>query len=467
MTTITTATPEAAEAEPVEGTVAVRQEPPPQDVATQDDDRPVDGALLWILVRRYLSFYVALPSEAALNLVTAWVFHACARNRASTGIGQLIWQASPRLLILSRKRGAGKSTLLDLIVILTGSRRGKVPRITPARLAQIIGQAHETVCIDEGSLVFGAGRRHLDLQACLLAGYTPRASYEVSKTSLSLFGPVAIATKESLLTEATKAVDGDDSSLGDLIDRCFPVTLEAPARPMPEVGQRAEAEGAALARGLVKWTTDGRAALEQAAQDIADEDYDTATERAGRGEKAAGSPRAFQIGRPLRAIGRVIDQQAREDQERRGIEGGEPKCEAYILAALSGNPGTAATGVMTELESLAQAWEGRAEAGSEDGEGGWDEPGGRIVYDDDYSEPEAAPAARYVAGYAETRPGGQHEGFRFPGAWQDPGTAMDVCEHDAGQQLDWQATPGGNQGASIFTPAGIRKDYAVTMVTGK
>ena len=440
MDTITTPPPPAAGPEPLQGTIAVRQ-PQPRQLATQDDDRPVNGALLWLLVRRYLSYYVAFPSEAALNLVTAWIFHACARNRNATGMGQLIWNASPRLLILSRKAGAGKSTLLDLIVILTGSRRGKIPRITPARLAQITGQAYEVVCIDEGRQVLGAGGKQMDLQACLLAGYTPGASYEVSKTSLDLFGAVVLATKENLITEATKAVNGDDSSIGDLIKRSYSVILAEPDRPMPEVGQRARAEGAALARGLVKWTDDNRATLEQAAQDIADEDFAVATGRAERGEKPGKSLRAFQIGRALRAIGRGIDQQVTEDQQRKDIHGASPQCEATILAALSGNAGTASTGVMTELESLREAWEDRTE---DDGDEFPEDEPGHIAYGDDSGpgEPDifaaaspparrapAPPPATYTARWViQHAPGEDARVEVLPGTYPSPEAAQEACE---------------------------------------
>src|SRR5690348_4247623 len=162
MTTITTSQPQPAEAAPIEGTVAVR--PATTTARTQRASaEPIDGAILWLFVRRYLSTYVSFRTQAELDLVTAWVFHACSRNRMpSTGMGPLIWNATPRLLVLSRSRGAGKSTVLTLVSILTGSLSGKTARITPAALAQSIAQAHETVCIDEGRLVFGAGAAHQD-----------------------------------------------------------------------------------------------------------------------------------------------------------------------------------------------------------------------------------------------------------------------------------------------------------------
>jgi hypothetical protein len=477
MNTITTDSPEAAEAAPIEGTVAVRPAGTTAATGTQRQQaEPIDGALLWLFVRRYLSTYVSFRTQAELDMVTAWIFHACARRRNDTGMGPLIWNATPRLLILSRKRGAGKSTALTLVSILTGSISGKSARITPAALAQSIAQAHETVCIDEGRLVFGAGAAHQDLQALLIDGYTPESTYRVSKTRLSVFGPVAIASKESLITEATKAVDGDDSSIGDLLERCLKVILVAPDLPMPEIGRKARAEGALLARALVMWTDNMRDRLEQAAEDIAGEDFKDARRRAARGEKVKKNLRADQIGRPLRVIGRIIDQQTAEDQERKGIEDAEPQCEADILAALGvrtkGDPGVEAAELMAELEQLSREWgEGTVD------EDEWDEPEGRIVYNNrggEYNnsdgEPNNPPAAEYRAGYAVTRPGAAPDVADPPlGSWDSPIRAQAACEEHAGEPLNWQPSPrrAGTWGATVEWAGGIIYDYAVTIVTGK
>lgn len=456
------------------GTVAAREA---AAVGSQRRTGPqqVDGAVLWCYVRRYLSHYVAFRTEAELDRTTAWVFHACARKRGDLGMGPLIWRASPRLLIKSRKRGAGKSTLLDLVVFLTGSRGGKVPRITPARLAQIIGQAHETVCIDEGRLVFGAGQRHEDLQACLLAGYTPGTSYQVSKTTLSLFGAVAIATKESLITEASKAVDGDESSLGDLLDRCLTVTLTAPEFPMPEVGARAEAEGGILARALVAWTDSNRDALIAAAQDIADDDL----EAARNGETPAASPRALQIGRPLRAVGRVIDQQTAAEQARRGVQDAEPQCEATILACL----GAQSEDIMAELEELSGQWGDGQFTGDDEDLGQFaGETYGRVVYDEPAPAPEEPvglgefapapsepPTGSYSAMMAVTFPGFTPATRELPGPWGTLGEAQKACEEVAGEPLEWKPSKAREDtwGAVVETGDGTITNYAVALTAGE
>jgi hypothetical protein len=464
--------PAAAEPEPLTGTVAVRpaDAPAAPDSGEEDEPKAIDGMLLWLFVRRYLARYVAFRTQAELDMVTAWIFHACARNRNDTGMGPLIWNATPRLLILSRKRGAGKSTLLTLISILTGSISGKSARITAAAFAQSIAQAQETVCIDEGRLVFGSGAAHQDLQALIIDGYTPESTHRVSKTRLSVFGPVAIASKESLITEATKAVDGDESSIGDLLSRCLKVILEAPDLPMPEIGRKARAEGTLLARALVMWTDNMRGQLEQAAEDVADKDYEEAHEAAqkaaGRGERIRKELRADQIGRPLRCIGRIIDWQVIEDRRQNGIEttaANKPQCEAKILAALGvrtkGDPGVEAAQIMAELEQLSQGWEDGAADLDED-EGWIASTSGPGDYED---EPEPAPAGQYRAGYGKTRPGKPAVQCQFTETWASLEDAQQACADDSGGPLHWERHEDRELWtATVYESGGIEVAYSIS-----
>jgi hypothetical protein len=311
-------------------TVAVREVEPTAITRRQPHrSQGIDGAMLWLLVRRYLAHYISFRTEAELNVVTGWVFHAVARDRDGNGMGQLIWRASPRLLVTSPKRGSGKSTLLDLIGILTGSRRGKIPKITPARIAQVLGKYHETVILDEAKTIFGAGSKSLELQGIMLAGYTRRTSYEVSGQSLSLFGAIAYAAKDELIT------DTRGEQIGDLLDRSLTVRLYPPVRPMPEVDEVAEENGELLARALVAWTDSKRAELKQASRDLATEDQEAAE---------AGNLRTAQISRPLRACARLAG----------------PGCEADLDAALGelteGAAGSGTADLMADLMARAEAW---------------------------------------------------------------------------------------------------------------
>jgi hypothetical protein len=295
----------------------------------QPQRQGIDGALLWLLVRKYLQHYVAFRTDAEAQIATAWVFHAVARERDDTGLGPLIWRASPRLLVTSATRGSGKSTLLDLIVILTGSRRGKVPKITPARIAQVLGKYHETVVLDEARTIFGTGSKSLELQGILLAGYTRRTSYEISGKSYSLFGAVAYAGKDELITSTT------GEQIGDLLDRSIILRMAPPAKPKPELAEKGEDDGDLLARALVAWTDSMRGELQQAARDIAAEDQEAAE---------GGNLRSMQISRPLRACARVIS----------------PAAEADVCAALdeitAGAAGSEAADIMTQLQERSGEW---------------------------------------------------------------------------------------------------------------
>jgi hypothetical protein len=302
---------------------------------TQQPREPVvivDGAWLFGMLRLYLSYYVAFPSEAALNLVTAWIMHAVARERDDSGLGQLIWRASPRLLITSRRRKSGKSTLGDLILILTQNRRGRIPKLTAAKLAKIFGQYFETAVLDEAKLIFGAGNAQKEVQGMLLAGYTRRASYEVNNKSLWVFGAAVVIAKEDIILET----GGMDGPLGDLFDRMFKVVLAKPRGIMPEVDEQAEEDGEGLAEMTVTWTNAYRPQLLQAVRDLAEEDQMLARD----GE----DPRRLQIGRPLRAIARVCG----------------PEVEAMVTDAIreitSGTAASEAAQTIGRLDQRAQTW---------------------------------------------------------------------------------------------------------------
>ena len=259
--------------------------------------RPViDGSMVLDYTRLYLSRYVAFPSAAALDLTTAWIVHASARDRDDTGIGPLIWRASPRLLVTSKERGSGKSTVLDLITILTRSRNGRMPKVTPRAIACVLGRRHETAILDEAKLILGAGNRSQELQGILLAGYTPRSNYVASKGGkddpIPLFGPVAYAGKDELITDT-------GGMLGDLLDRSVIVRMRTSPRHMPEVDEDAEDDGDLLAGALAAWTSEVKGELREAAKALGAADREAGAVTDGTALRAA------QICRPLRAVGMV------------------------------------------------------------------------------------------------------------------------------------------------------------------
>lgn len=335
-----------------------------QVVARQRQQRTaaqIDGARVLDLTRRYLAHYVAFPGEAALTAAVAWIGHAVARDRDDKGMGQLIWRASPRLLATSRRRQSGKSTLLDLIAILTKARDGKSPKITPRAIAETVGKHYDVAIIDEAKTIFGSGEKNLELQGCLLAGYTPRTSYRVSGKSIPLFGAVAYAGKDELIR------DTNGEQIGDLLDRSIILRFTPPVQVPPEVDEIAEDDGDLLASALVAWTDSCRDELRQAARDIAAEDRDA---------DRPGDLRSMQIWRPLRAICRVADGLSDEEL----AEGKRGQWETAIDEAswelTAGAAGAEAQETLDELGRRAEAWGMPAE----------DEPGVIVTepgYDDE------------------------------------------------------------------------------------
>jgi hypothetical protein len=302
-------------------------------IVPRQQARQIDGAVVLNYTRRYLAHYVAFPSESALNAAVGWIAHAVARDRDDKGIGQLIWRASPRLLATSRNRGSGKSTLLDLIVILTRSRDGKLPKVTPRGIAEVLGLRYEVAALDEAKTIFGSGAKSLELQGILLAGYTPRSSYRVQGKSIPLFGAVAYAGKDELIT------DTNGGQIGDLLDRSIILRMRAPDTVPPEVGEQAEDDGDLLAAALIAWTDSCRDELRDAARDLAAEAQEA---------RVAGNLRSSQIWRPLKAIGRVAGGGWEEDID----------CAEEELTAGAG--GIEAAETMDELARRADAWGVRA-----------------------------------------------------------------------------------------------------------
>jgi hypothetical protein len=328
----------------------------------QRQGQQIDGAKVLDLMRRYLAHYVSWPSEAALTAAVAWIGHAVARERDDKGVGQLIWRASPRLLVTSRKRGSGKSTLLDLITILTRSRDGKVPKITPRAIAETVGMHYDVAVLDEAETIFGSGAKNVELQGCLLAGYTPRTNYRVCGKSIPLFGAVAYAGKDKLIT------DTKGEQIGDLLDRSIILRFRAPDRVPPEVDEIAEDDGELLASALVAWTDSCRDQLRQAARDIAAEDRDA---------DRPGDLRSMQIMRPLRAVCRVADGLTAEELAEGKRGPWETAIDEAAWELTAGAAGAEAQETLDELGRRAEAWgtPDEDEPGVIDYEPGYDDEG--------------------------------------------------------------------------------------------
>jgi hypothetical protein len=223
----------------------------------------IDGARLLEQIGLFIIDHVALPSPAAAVALTLWAAH----ERARDADGQLIWRASPRLLLTSSENGAGKSTALDVLAILCQSRAGRIGTVTAPGLAQLVGRLREVALLDEAQLTFGAGRRAEQVRLIINSGYTRRGhclTGQGGKTSLTpVFGACALAGLDSL-------IHGTDGRLADTLSRCIIVRMQRPPRRMPELDERGEIRGARLAAALAAWTASERDTLRRAALDLAD-----------------------------------------------------------------------------------------------------------------------------------------------------------------------------------------------------
>jgi hypothetical protein len=300
-----------------QGAVALRS----AGAATCGNARAAEiGAETMKYAHRVLTRHVAWPSQSALDTVLLWCFHANARDRDENGTGPLIWRASPRLLLTSSVRGSGKSTGLDLIAMLTGSRFGRLPRVTAPGFAKLMAKFQEPAILDEAKMIFGSGQKSLDLQGMLLAGYTPRTHSLNARdggTAEKLFGPVAYAGKDNLITTA-----GD--GICDLLDRSLVIRMTRAPRHYPDVDEVAERASELACQGMGTWASMMRAPLMAACKQLeaesmrADLDDD---------EIDGGALRAAQIWRPLLAIADCLGddwpERARTACEQLSMPGGE------------------------------------------------------------------------------------------------------------------------------------------------
>lgn len=254
----------------------------------------------------YLMDYVEFPSRSALVAVLLWIAHAAARDSQR----ELIWWASPRLLLTSAENGSGKSTLLDMIGLLLGSRAGRMVKVTPYGLAKVLGAYKEVALPDDAQNMFGAtGEAAKDVQTILLGSYSRGGTWVSGKSKGTIepvFGPVAIAGKDAVITKNADA-------LADLLARSVIVRMERPRRYMRQMDRAGHARGQALAQSLAAVT----GALQDTLLHVAE---DLSRQAVGQEITDGDGGRIAQIWNPLEAVAQVAGEmwiqaeaQAREE----------------------------------------------------------------------------------------------------------------------------------------------------------
>ena len=269
------------------------------DVMTMPVPERIDGAALFTHAAQWFGGYVQFPDLESHVRVVLWNIHALARDRGEQGIGPLIWRSTPRLGITSKENKSAKSTVLDMTRML--QRTSKPVKITGWALASKIGNKHEALVLDEAKLLFGAGGAAPDIQAILLGGYTPGATWEYGHASgsnheVSVFGPVAYGAKDDLITSTR-------DKLADLFDRTIWVRMRRADRLMPQLDEEAEDDAVLLNQSLIDWTNENLVALRMRSRELARMDQEASAEAASDGREIDG--RRPQIVRPLLACADV------------------------------------------------------------------------------------------------------------------------------------------------------------------
>lgn len=158
--------------------------------------KPEDGASLLSDVVRFLSRFVAYPSEAAMIAHALWIAHTHLMN---------VWDSTPRLAFLSPEPGSGKTRALEVSELLVPRPVEAVNMSAAALFRKVAGDdGLPTILFDEVDTVFGTKRvqeSNEDVRGLLNAGHRRGAkSYrcvmrgkEIDVVEFEAFSAVALA----------------------------------------------------------------------------------------------------------------------------------------------------------------------------------------------------------------------------------------------------------------------------------
>jgi Protein of unknown function (DUF3631) len=185
------------------GQVAVPQATEPAQtaagtVATREPGSIPGDKLLDLIRDKWFGKYATFPTQAALDAVTLWTAHAHMRDAD----GILVFDATPRLYLLSSEPGSGKSHVLELIGMITPACHGLDLEPTAAGLAHSIAKEHATILLDEGDVLFGTGARKSAVRAIINGGYTRHGTVlngQGAKASrVPVYGALAMAALDTV-----------------------------------------------------------------------------------------------------------------------------------------------------------------------------------------------------------------------------------------------------------------------------
>lgn len=143
----------------------------PEEVfnVVDDETKETDGAQLLDDLVKFLSRFVAYPTEAARNAHALWIVHAHLMDQ---------WDSTPRIAFLSPEPGSGKTRCLEVTEHLV-PRPVQSVNVTPAYLFRKVSDPSglPTVLYDEIDTVFGPkAKDNEEVRGLINAGHRPGAT---------------------------------------------------------------------------------------------------------------------------------------------------------------------------------------------------------------------------------------------------------------------------------------------------
>jgi hypothetical protein len=121
-----------------------------------------DGGQLLQDVERFVSRFIAFPSEHARVAHVLWIAHTHLMS---------VWDSTPRLAFLSPEPGSGKSRAIEVTELLVPNPVEAV-NVTPAYLFRKVGECSPTILYDEIDTVFGPkAKDNEEIRGLLNAGH--------------------------------------------------------------------------------------------------------------------------------------------------------------------------------------------------------------------------------------------------------------------------------------------------------
>ena len=140
--------------------------------------------------RSFMARFVAFPSDAALDVATAWAVH----THVTDTDGKLAFETTPRIAFLSKEPASGKTQALMRMGSLC--RNGQIlGDVLALGFASLISEYRADVLVDEIDGMIKGGGGAQQVRTLMLMGYQQEGAQWMrgSKPPISVFGALAFA----------------------------------------------------------------------------------------------------------------------------------------------------------------------------------------------------------------------------------------------------------------------------------